>query len=193
MTLCSATCKTTPGCPAALSDVSPSSMVLPSTPWPFLLPGSHGESTPPVTGWAVCIWWWRCVLSTACWLLCCWHNVRCLQRFPATIRADWDSSNTTRLDWTLPPFWHGMSFILLTCPLFDFSRWPLSSVPPASSSVACCPETWRILQPSKPSQCSLLSWAAAACSTRASTVRAVLITRDPCQMQPGVLTSLPMS
>lgn len=37
-------------------------------------------------------------------------------------------------------------------PFLLFPRWLLSLAPPASSSVACCPETWRTLRPSKPSQ-----------------------------------------
>lgn len=95
-TLCSATCRITPAYRAALNVVSPSCMVLPSTQSPSCSPGFHGKSTPPATGWAASTWWWRCVRSTGCWRLCCWRSAPSLQRYQATTRAGWDSSNTTR-------------------------------------------------------------------------------------------------
>lgn len=78
-------------------------------------------------------------------------------------------------------------------PSLLFPRWLLSSAPPASSSVVCCPETWRTLRPSKPSQCWSLSWAVAACSTQVSTAKAALITKAANQMQRALLVGLPIS
>lgn len=83
--------------------------------------------------------------------------------------------------------------IPLISPHLLFPRWRLSLAPPVSSSVVWCQITWRTLRPSKPSQCWSLSWAVSACSTRASTVRAALITKDLNWRHWGLLIRLPIS